>query len=568
MASKVFPNGVRQMEISKPTKIGQKNSTLRGHIVLVAKFDFDAESEGELSIKKGDVLKLLDRLPNGWVLVESIDKIAASGLVPSLYVDIAANDASHPITVLWLHETKKDSTLESNNTFNDVQVQMLLKSNSPLTINNRPYPLTASVVCYLACADHFWYRVDVTYSTGEHGYLCRFYLDFFDLHAALLDYVAAFDAAQLSLSSSKMTSLSHSETSEAEQSSFKLPRLPEPIMNQSQNSSALSELFSKRCKELSTYLNVLIAEKRLQVSKILVDWLEPEYNEQPGFVVEKILNDSTEAISQKIVPDSKVVASQLNTKPPKSSELSKVADASCYSALPKGVLRTKSINHHQNLSNHTVHTSPIINRSASVRVPEPPSRPEGLVRTRTINVADSLKASQGPESPFVPPPLPSMPRSLSPQTPPRTVFAPPTRVPSRSKSLSRVVLPAQTAPTGTGNSSPLIKSSVDCADLNPGSPAPKLTNSPPNAWVSRSPPDLQLIRCEVKTPANDIIIIKFKQAEITSVYVFRSLLSRKVRFTNVYIKFSATESYEELEPLDHEIFAKLKQSNKVFILLT
>lgn len=568
MTTKIFPNGVRQMEISKPTKIGQKSSSLRGHIVLVAKFDFDAESEGELSIKKGDVLKLLDRLPNGWVNVESIDKIAASGLVPSLYVDIAANDASHPITVLWLHETKKDKTLEPQNTFNDIQVQMLLKTNSPLTINNRPYPLTASVVCYLVCRDYYWYRVDVTYSTGEHGYLCRFYLDFFDLHAALLDYVAASDAAQLSLSNSKKSTLSSTESGEVDQPSFKLPRLPEPIMAQGQNSTALTELFTKRCKELSTYLNILIADKRLQVCSILLDWLEPDYNEQPGFVVEKILNDSTETISQQIVPESKIIATQLNTQPPKSSELNKVADASCYSALPKGVLRTKSLNHHQNLSNHPVHSSPLINRSASVRVPEPPSRPEGLSRTRTINVADSLSTNQGTEGTFEPPPLPLMPRSLSPKTPPRTVFSPPSRVPSRSMSQSKGSPKVQPAPNASANSSPLVKS-VGNVEAEPESAfTPKLVSSESSPWVPKTPTNHQLIRCEVKTPANDVIIIKFKQAEITSVYVFKALLSRKVRFNNVYIKFATTESYEELEPLDQEIFCQLKQASIVYILLT
>lgn len=567
MALKVFPNGVRQMEISKPTKLGHKSSTLLGRIILVAKFDFVAESDDELSVSKGDVLKLLDRLPNGWVHVESIDKIDASGLVPSLYVDIAVNDSDHPITIQWLHETRKDSTLNTQNTFNDVQVQLLLSDNSPLTINNRPYPLAASVVSYLACEDRFWYRVDVTYSTGEHGYLCRYYLDFFDLHAALRDFVAEIEASQLAASSN--ISLSSPELNKLEQAPIKLPRLPEPINNQKNNPSAQAELFSKRCKELSVYLTVVIGEKRLQICPKVIDWLEIEYNDQPGFVVDKALNDSNEAIAARIVPDSTIVASKMNTIPPRASELSKMADASCYTALPKGVQRTKSLNNQHNRAQNSSPASPFIGRSASVRTPSQLPKPDGgLKRSGTISIAEGLKAAQLEDSTFSPPPLPPMPlASSSPRTPPRNVFAPkpPQRAPSRSKSHS----PAQaTTPHPNNISSGSVESGLsDGGEANQSQN--RFTPEHNNNWSPKpSSQSIQLLRLEIKTPSNDVIVVKFKQAEFANIYQFKALLSRKVRYSNVYVKFEKEDSYEEMENLDYELFARLKRSNTAFLLLT
>lgn len=564
MTSKVFPNGVRQLEISKPTKLGHKLSLLRGHIVLVAKFDFVAESDDELSVAKGDVLKLLDRLANGWVFVESIDKIDASGLVPSLYVDIAINDSDHPITMQWLHETKKDAELQVQNSFNDIQVQLLMNTNSPLTINNRPYPLAASVVNYLTYEDRFWYRVDVTFSTGDHGYLCRYYLDFFELHASLLENIAEYDAVLLTLSAK-----GQSETNLPEQPPIRLPRLPEPIMNQNKNPTAQEELFSKRCKELTSYLNILISDKRLQASPFLGDWLDAEYNSKPGFVAEKALNDLNEAICQRILPGSRIVASQMNTIPPKASDLSKVADASCYSALPKGVQRAKSLGSRKNTHSPPSTTCSSISRSASTRVPPLPQRSDNLTRTGSITISDGIRAAQILDPTFDPPTLPNISNisnaSSSPHTPPKHAFTPPLRAPSISgaqsensskystpKSISQETMPSRFIPP--------VHDTID--QIEPGSDSVESKTNTNKAYNGK------LLRCEIKTPANDVIIVKLKQHEVTSISQLKFLLSRKVNFNNVYIRFEDDESYEELEDDDFELFTRLKDSTQVYYLLT
>ncbi|RKP32526.1 hypothetical protein METBISCDRAFT_25756 [Metschnikowia bicuspidata] len=558
MTPRVFPSGVRQLPISNPTTLSTKAVTLCGNIILVAKFDFTAESADELSVAKGDVLKLLDKLPNGWVLVESIDKVATSGLVPSLYVDIAVNDASHPITTLWLHLTQSQSAPITDSTFNNVQVQMLLKQNSPLTINNRPYPLTANVVCYLACDDRFWYRVDVSYSTGEWGYLCRYYLDFFDLHVALLDYVAAHEVEQLTAAAHGALLLSLDIS--VDLPPLTLPHLPEPITNLSHTPAQQSALFSKRVKELSSYLGVLVADKRLQASAVLADWVNPAYNGQPGFAKTRPLNDSHEAIAQRIVPHSRIVASLTKTRPPKASELSKLADASCYLALPRGVQRAKSLSHAQpNLAAAAANAA--LYRSPSVRSPRKPQSAEALsrTRTRTISHANATHSAKVLGSSFeAPSPLPVLPRSMPPTTIPRTqprlAFAPPPHAPLWRK-LQLLESP------------PVVDSALmDSPVLGPQKPPNPL---PPMApWAAPAQGKTQLLRCEIKTQVSDLIVVKLNQADFHTFHAFRALLSRKVRFQNFYVKLNEADSYEELEPYDQELFGRIKQMERIFILIT
>lgn len=265
--SKITLPGVRDLSISGPSNVGQYRLRLVCSVIVVAKYDFDSESHSELSVKKGDVLKLLDRPGNGWVLVKLVDRVA-TGLVPSLYVDIAVNDPQHPITLLWLHEKR---TLPDSCCFVDMQVLNLLRANKPLTINNEPYPISATVQHFLSYQDRYWYRVDAVYSTGEVAYLCRYYEDFYKLHGLLM-------------------------------SAGNLPKLPEPIP--SSRDLELVDLLSQRCKELDTYIRALVSDKRFQALPALVRWLQTSYEKRAGFKVEHALNEPNDTINDRILPDS------------------------------------------------------------------------------------------------------------------------------------------------------------------------------------------------------------------------------------------------------------------------
>ncbi|KAF8004149.1 hypothetical protein HF325_001597 [Metschnikowia pulcherrima] len=356
--SSLFPQGIKDLKISAPTNVGQPASTLRCKVILVAKFDFNAESKGEISVKKGDVLKLLDRLANGWVLVEFIDKIAVPGLVPSFEsYNTSVAPRSEPE---WLQAYK---------TFNDIQVQMLLEKNSPFLINNKLYPLSVSVTNYLMFENRFWYRVDVTYSLGEQGYLCRYYLDFYDLHLSLLDYLNSTDKS-------------------ADNETLKLPKLPEPVPSQRRNSAEQSDLFSRRCRELSAYMHELISTKKFQVCTALVDWLAVTFKELPGFVVDDAPLSGSDVINQRILPGSVILG--LKTSPPVSADLSRDADTSTESAkfitplkdAPR-VNKPKNVyNHYQQAANAKIN----IARSLSTSEGRYPTRSSSkLERARTVN---------------------------------------------------------------------------------------------------------------------------------------------------------------------------------------
>lgn len=392
--TKTLIHNVKDLKISSPSALGSMALRLKSNVILVAKFDFQSESKEELSINKGDVLKLLDRYNNGWVLVKFVDRVQPPGLVPCLYVDIAINDPVNPITLKWLHQ-ETTGNFKGFKTFVDAQVQSLLASNSPLTINNMPYPLTVLVTHYLTYEDRFWYRVDVTYSTGEQGYLCRYYQDFYDLHASLLEMLSG---------------LSEKEASEL----GKLPKLPEPVPSNKRNSTEQRDLFSHRCRQLGTYMSELIKNKNYQVSQALVDWLDKDYCHRAGFVVDDAVNDTNEVISQRILEGSVTLASESKLEKLPSPEVKKV-EAFTPPQAPTGMLLQRSKS--KNIYNH--YQQATLGRSASTHEPLRARSQKrtvsnlGVSRSKTVTGGQSMDIAQPPRTPS----LNRVPSNLSPRTP-------------------------------------------------------------------------------------------------------------------------------------------------------
>lgn len=278
---------IRNLGISGPKIAQPTTSLLRLNVIVISKYDFEAKSPLELSVKKGDVLKLLDKMQGGWVLVKCIDKVVPPGLVPLLFVDIAVNDPVNPITLAWLHDSNDTDAYTTS--FHDAEVQVLIQNNTPVTINNEPYPILALISNFLLYDNRYWYRVDITYSTGEKAYLCRYYQDFYQLHTELYE---------------------HQKTG--------LPKLPEPIPLQQRPQAEAHCVLVERCKDLNRYVNELIANKRLQVSPALLRFLLLGYHGLPGFKVLEELNEENDKISFRVLPGSKKIYSQSK---PKVSEL-------------------------------------------------------------------------------------------------------------------------------------------------------------------------------------------------------------------------------------------------------
>lgn len=503
--SKVFLPGIKDLKISEPTK-AKTYTDLKCNVIVVAKYDFEAESEQELSVKKGVVLKLLNRMKNGWVLVQLLDEVREPGLVPSSYVDIAVNDPRHPITLQWLRASASSEVGNKSTTFMDVEVKTLLENNAPLTFNNKPYPLSASASHYLTFENRYWYRVDVNYSTGEHGYLCRYYQDFYDLHARLLENFNSLDFGEV-------------------EDSVKLPKLPEPVPSAQCDLDEV-EFFLNRCKMLSTYMTDLISNKHYQACPALVEWLEPEYKGLPGFVVPHSLNNSTETINQQILPGSVMVASKVKSASfvPKVDAVPLAAPAtqSKYGipSAPTGPQRSHSkniYNHYRQILSHP--SQPLdLQRSSTTKEPTrkgllnyQKTSATGLERARTIQVPKST------------------PTGLE-----------------RARTISNPKAPPKIFTT------PKI-----------GSGSPTLVASP------FTPPLTDIwIKCSIKTQGGDMIVVRLEKNTFATIEEFKNLIHSKVAFTSLFIKLPESESFEEIESPETNYVPLIKSAGKVSLLLT
>lgn len=293
-------SSLRSMTISRPTaKENTIQSNLRSNIILVAKYAFTSESPNELTVRQGDVLKLLDRPGNGWLLVKFIDRLVQPGLVPAFYVDIAINDPKNPITLHWL-QLSQQSSLNLMNEKSYLQIQLKQSLTPPLTINNKAYPLLILISNFLLFNKRYWYRLDVINSDGTKLYVCRYYQDFYNLHVQLVQWL-------------NMSSAPVGDT-------LRLPKLPEPIpggvatgpssetseiiTNQVHATGDQINLLLKRCNDLNVYINRLILNKNYQLSEIIIDWLDDNYKELPGFTVPKADIIDNEAINEKMLPGS------------------------------------------------------------------------------------------------------------------------------------------------------------------------------------------------------------------------------------------------------------------------
>ncbi|EDK42327.1 hypothetical protein LELG_00505 [Lodderomyces elongisporus NRRL YB-4239] len=349
----------KTLKISGPKTKEEITTDLKSNIILAAKFPFDAESSNELSIKTGDILKLLATPKDGWILVKYIDRLHTPGLIPASYVDIVVNDPVHPITLNWLHSQDTYSIINDHK-YLDLQFNKV--ESKFQTINNRAYPTSASIPNFFLYKKRYWYRLDIEYSDKSTAHVCRYYQDFYNLHIDLLDLVE-----------------NVGKKDSADAKTLKLPKLPEPIPtntksltnaeeektaigssndsnnvndknnnkdnnidrnnDQGSHNDSVDEkarqrariedelqevtMLLKRCNDLNIYTNKLILNKYLQTSKQLVDWLSTDYKDLPGFCIseEELLhreeNDtilSNDEINEKLLPGSINVVKDFNEK--------------------------------------------------------------------------------------------------------------------------------------------------------------------------------------------------------------------------------------------------------------
>lgn len=543
---------LRNLHISSPNVIHAVSSSLKSNIIIVAKYSFEAESPQELSVTKGDVLKLLDRPGSGWLLVKFIDKVHAPGLIPASYVDIAVNDPINPITLQWLQEVESSNphrakSLRTAN-FNDSsfverQIKQAFSENRPVTINNRLYPVEARVANCLLFEDRYWYRVDITYSDNLICHVCRYYQDFYNLHIALLE----------TLTQSKGTS-----------DALLLPKLPEPIPSKRAELDELVSLLMKRCNDLNVYINKLILNKHYQILDAFIDWLDINYGDLAGYAADKselLLNDET---SERVLPGSANILAKLEPEPEPEHEPQH--DPKDNSPLP---LRSKSkniYNHYQQVTyvKRTpslpvlhVNTSPVVSRVDTREFTDLPT--QQLPHLELPHVAHQLSPRlQGGR--FDP-----RPNAAAAAAAAAAATQMPTPGPSSRKgSVTRYDSPRQTS--GSDNSrglQNLVFSQVRAPET------PRLESN--SGAFGFSTPVLAggtpHIKCKIMTPSNDIIALRVPKHEITSLREFKTIIARKVPFSYLYIRLpnQVDKTFRNIDTLNFNLVEFVRHNDKVLL---
>ncbi|WLF76787.1 hypothetical protein PVL30_000491 [Lodderomyces elongisporus] len=137
-------------------------------IILMSEFEFQAESDVELSMQPKDFFKLLEKQGDGWLKVCELDNESKFGLVPASYMKIAMNDLENPITKQWLQDC------ENNDVAEGAAPQVECKTNTldesiTLTNSESGFHLPTECHVYATCHDSrtnkIWHCIKMTYNT-------------------------------------------------------------------------------------------------------------------------------------------------------------------------------------------------------------------------------------------------------------------------------------------------------------------------------------------------------------------------------------------------------------------
>lgn len=593
----VFENlPIRSLTISKPKSKDQVSSNLKCNIILVTKYSFISESDNELSINKGDILKLLDRLNNGWLLVKFIDRVKSPGLIPAGYVDIAVNDPINPITLNWLQgiENNDDKNIVEELNYLDLQFNKI--EAKFITINNKPYPIQASISNILLYNERYWYRVDIDYSDKSKSFICRYYQDFYNLHIGLLELMNKI-----------------SKNSDIDSKNLKLPKLPEPIPStkNEDDEGELITLLLKRCNDLNVYINKLMLNKYYQTSKVLIDWLE--LKDSPGFTIQdfnKIENLNNGEINEKILPDSINVIKNYRDKLEEQEQLDKKKEIEDFKQekLPE---RTKSKNIYNNyqqaahamlygnsirkdsVSSTKSSTSPTTTHNSFIGTnnntnnngittatneSSPTSTSSSpIFDSRNINSGDSnyilgsptlnKQKINMPNYPIIQStPTPPLPQLKSPKlinttmTSPKLNYNPKPGFSPRIKPVNKF-----SSSNINSNSSKLSPLSQQMPFLKDNNHANQHSPTGILSPISNNSKQHHFIKCKIINNIGDIVAIKLDKSQIKSIQDFKNLIKLKINYKNLFIKLPNLNNFENIDVVNFNISEFLRFNDKVYL---
>lgn len=94
-----------------PVKIVEKEELTATLMMVKADYNFTAETENELSIKKGDIIKVTKMIDEGWWVGDSKGK---KGMFPSNYVTVIENNVMSECEDSSKNNAEIDQKIESN----------------------------------------------------------------------------------------------------------------------------------------------------------------------------------------------------------------------------------------------------------------------------------------------------------------------------------------------------------------------------------------------------------------------------------------------------------------------
>lgn len=578
---------IRSLTISQPKTKDEVSTDLKCNVILVTKYPFTAESENELSVKKGDILKLLDRLNNGWLLVKFIDRVQSPGLIPATYVDIAVNDPLNPITLNWLQCIQSnDKNIVDELSYLDLQFNKV--EAKFMTINNKPYPIQASISNFLLYNERYWYRLDIEYSDKSKSYICRYYQDFYNLHILLLDLMDRI-----------------ASKSDIDIKNLKLPKLPEPIpTTKSKEEGELIAMLLKRCNDLNVYINKLMLNKYYQTSLELIDWLE--LKDLPGFTVQGIseIEDlSNSEINEKILPGSINVIKNYREKLEEQEQLEKQKEFDEFKQekLPERTKSKNIYNHYQQAAHALSHSTSIRKGSvSSARSSSNPTTAHNSLIGSNNNTGNGNTTNESSPTSSSSSPILDVQNRTSSSDPNYILGSPPL-------SKQRITIPnypiiqsTPTPPLPQLNSPKLINTTMSSPKLNyspkPGfspriKPVSKFSspnissNSPKLSPLSQYQPSFpsipcqpgsnttnqnkhQFIKCKIVETNGDIVALKLDKSQIKSVQDLKNLIRLKINYKSLFIKLPNLNNFENIDIVNFNIIEFLRFNDKVYLKIT
>lgn len=263
-----------------------------GSVILVTEYDFQAESNEELTIRKREFLRLLERPGDGWLKVRKISN-NRSGLIPASYVKIHVNDLLNPITHDWLNEIiplevdttdeglslfdfeKQSRRYQKEHGYDTTSIKSVSKSNSARSSISQRGTKSQIVLKNINIAnvltkdDRFWYRIDLKLTNNDEIYLLKDYHEFYTLHYQLS--LLNFD---------------------------NLPNFPQPIKLSNTNDKKALENILIRCAELNVYMNKVVKFDYYKNSSEI-----PEFFDKGTKIINPKSN-SDELINDRLLQDS------------------------------------------------------------------------------------------------------------------------------------------------------------------------------------------------------------------------------------------------------------------------